>query len=187
MTDINQLIQLNVELEGLLKVLVDRKSIHAKSLLADKFRQYSALIQQYLAEEEEGQTPAPEEVAKVETEAREVAAQGQEIEVKDQEAEDSEVEDQDDLAEEAIERGEHMANAGTHKNEVLKAFTLNDKFYFTNEVFDGNERDFTDTLNVISEMGSFEEAEDYVVNDLMLNPEDEGVKKYLERLQVAFK
>ena len=36
MTDLKQLINLNVELEGLLKVLHERNSVEAKSLLADK-------------------------------------------------------------------------------------------------------------------------------------------------------
>lgn len=190
MTDINQLVQLNVELEGLLKVLIDRKSIHAKSLLADKFRQYSTLIQQFLAEDDQEQSPSSEEKEQIVEQAEDVAAEGQEIEVKDQEAEDAEVEDQDDLAEAAIERGERQAEvASVHQPNpnVLKAFTLNDKFRFIRELFNGDDRDYTETLNLISEMGSYEEAEDYLVNDLLWNPESDVVKDFLNTLQAAYK
>ncbi len=190
MTDINQLVQLNVELEGLLKVLLDRKSIHAKSLLAEKFRQYQTLIQQFLAEEEDGEEVPQQEVESVAEEASVALNEGHAIEVKDQEAEDSEVDDQDDLAAEAIERGEqeeeHMASHEPNP-KVLKAFTLNDKFLFTRELFNGDDRDYTDTLNLLSEMGSYEEAEDYLLHDLMWNPDNANVKAFLTALEKAFK
>lgn len=190
MTDINQLVQLNVELEGLLKVLLDRKSIHAKSLLAEKFEQYSTLIRRFLAEEEGGESVPEAVVESVADEASDVLAEGHQVEVKDQEAEDSEVEDQDDLAAEAIERGEnelsHMVDREPNPN-VLKAFSLNDKFLYTRELFHGDDRDYSDTLTLISEMDSYEEAEEYLVHDLMWDPENTNVKSFLAVLAKAFK
>lgn len=50
MLDISRLIKLNVELEGLLRVLGDRESDTARELLASKFEAYSQAIQEYLAE-----------------------------------------------------------------------------------------------------------------------------------------
>ncbi len=50
MLDISRLIKLNVELEGLLRVLNDRESDTARELLASKFEAYSQAMQEYLAE-----------------------------------------------------------------------------------------------------------------------------------------
>ena len=190
MTDINKLVQLNVELEGLLKVLLDRKSVHAKSLLAEKFELYSSMIKQFLDEDEEGEAVTEAQVEQVEDRASEVLHEGHQIEVKDQEAEDSEVEDQDDLAAEAIEKGENqLSYVADHEPNpnVLKAFSLNDKFLYTRELFHGDDRDYSDTITLLSEMGSYEEAEDYLVHDLMWNPEDANVKSFLAALAKAFK
>lgn len=49
MLDISRLIKLNVELEGLLRVLDDRESDSARELLASKFEAYSHAMQEYLA------------------------------------------------------------------------------------------------------------------------------------------
>ena len=48
MTDIDQLIQLNVELEGLLRVVRDRDSIDARNMLADKIEEYTSAMNAYL-------------------------------------------------------------------------------------------------------------------------------------------
>ena len=60
--------------------------------------------------------------------------------------------------------------------------TLNDKFYFIREVFDGNESDFSDTLEVIDGMDSYAEAEEYITGDMMLDRNNPGVRAFLDFL-----
>lgn len=186
-TDINRLIQLNVELEGLLHILRERESIHAKSLLADKFREYSALLQELINE------PDNEHIAQATAAAEELAADATYVEVKDQEAESSEITDETEAATEAIEKEEERSNEEYEPQQptadipaaprtpvnFARLFTLNDKFRFTREVFGGDERAFNDTLAVLSDMPSFEDAADFLYNDMMLDPADSNVAAFM--------
>ncbi len=177
MADIKELIRRNVEIEGLLKVLLERDSIDAHSLLAEKFAEYQAMFTELLAE------PAPTATQKVAEMADNLEEEAQHTEVKDQEAESSEVDDETDAATAAIERGEIKQQAQTEhrapNTALLKAFTLNDKFRFIRDIFNGSEGEFTDTLNVLADMDNAAEATDYLLNDMMLDRENPAVADFL--------
>lgn len=214
MVDPNILVRKNVELEGLLKVLVDRNSIEARSLLADKFREYSALMAQYLAEGAD--SAADDTIAGADA----ALAQGHYIEVKDQEAVEAEKDDDDEVPaslvaidaevsgqepqpgepeeapqdqkpapapEPAEDFSAKVSYAGPsrtdHNERVLRAFTLNDRFRFCRELFGGNSEDFTDTINVIAQLPTFADAEDYLCNDMMWNADDPNVKDFMAILK----
>lgn len=183
MTDINTLISQNLELEGLLKILLERDSVHARALLAQKIETYSAAVHQFLAERNQD-TPAQEVKAeKLAAEGSAIAAQAQAVEVKDEEAVSDEVESETDAATAAIERNEqHIAAEATAQpsESLLQAFTINDKFRFRRELFNGDEEDFDETLQLLAHMPNFEEARDYLVHDLVWNPENDDVQAFLE-------
>ena len=221
MTDLDRLIRLNVELEGLLKVLLDRDSIHARSLLAEKFDEYSRGLSRYLAEG----APAIADAA-VLGHAQALAAEAHSVEVKDQEAVDSEVTDETDAATAAIEAGEeHAAEAeavaeepvvvepvaeipeapvppvalevieeepvaeaaaaseAVENTKLLRAFTLNDKFRFRRELFNGDIEDFADTLSLLAHMPSYAEAVDYLTNDLLWDTRNPNVEDFFAILK----
>ena len=176
MADINHLIQLNVQLEGLLKVLLERDSIHARTALADKYRQYAAELEEFLAEP----TAAGAEAAT--QAAQKLQQQATYTEVKDQEAQEAEDIDETDAAAAAIARGE-ARQVDRASNTVAAAFTLNDKFRFIREVFGGNEQDFNDTVSLVAGMDSYAEAEEYITTDMMLNSDNAAVADFLEILR----
>lgn len=221
MTDLDRLIRLNVELEGLLKVLLDRDSIHARSLLAEKFDEYSHGLSRYLAEG----APATADAA-VLGQAQALAAEAHAVEVKDQEAVDPEVADETDAATAAIEAGEeHAAEAeavaeepvvvepvaeipeapvppvapevieeepvaeaaavpeAVENTKLLRAFTLNDKFRFRRELFNGDIEDFADTLSLLAHMPSYAEAVDYLTNDLLWDTRNPNVEDFFAILK----
>lgn len=226
MTDLDRLIRLNVELEGLLKVLLDRDSIHARSLLAEKFDEYSRGLSRYLAEG----APATADAA-VLGQAQALAAEAHSVEVKDQEAVDPEVADETDAATAAIEAGEeHAAEAeavaeepvvvepvaeipeapvppvapevigeepvaeepvaeaaaapeAVENTKLLRAFTLNDKFRFRRELFNGDIEDFADTLSLLAHMPSYAEAVDYLTNDLLWDTRNPNVEDFFAILK----
>lgn len=182
MTDLNDIIRLNIELEGILRVLADRDSLHSRSILAEKYANYKKMLDQYLAE------PAPKE-AEAETVAKAaatIAAEAHAAEVKEQEAVDAEVEDETDAATAAIEAGERKVAQEERSEEntaLVKAFTLNDKFRFRRELFNGDPEDFDDTVALLAHMPSYAEATDYLFHDLLWNPQNENVKDFLEILR----
>lgn len=175
MTDLKQLIHLNVELEGLLKVLADRDSLEARSMLSEKFKTYSAMLQEYLAEP----NPSPAQTAAVEQEASSLVAEATHVEVKDQEAVEEESMSEGDIATRAIDKEENKEQ----NTKLLKAFTLNDRFRFCRELFGGNNEDFTDTLNLLADMDSYREAEEYLLNDMMWYRSTPGVEDFLAILK----
>lgn len=70
-----------------------------------------------------------------------------------------------------------------HNERLIGAFTLNDSFRFCRELFDGNQDDFRDTLEVLADMPDLAEAQDYLYNDLMWNPDDPDVKDFMGILE----
>ena len=181
MTDLKQLINLNVELEGLLKVLHERNSVEAKSLLADKFRLYSSLITEFLDSHDDDAAEALEEFVPA---AEELYEDAEYVEVKEQEAQEPELVGEDYAAVSAIERGAEEIHRTPRC--LAASFTLNDKYRFIREVFGGNESDFADTLAVLDDMDSFKEAEDYIVSDLMLDPSNPDVADFLDIIASNF-
>lgn len=168
MTDIDQLIHLNVELEGVLKVLRDRNSAEARKLLADKIELYTSGVNALLSEYEAAE----------------------QREVKRQEAVEAEVEPEEEAAEAAVAaETEHHAEPAPepyieHRAEpnerLLKAFTLNDRFRFRRELFGGDDADFSDTLRLLAEMDSYAEACDYLYNDMMWDKSDPNVADFMD-------
>lgn len=64
--------------------------------------------------------------------------------------------------------------------DIFKAFTLNDKFRFRRELFRDSQEEFDDALRVISGMSDVSEAEEYVYDDLCLDPDNEDVKAFMD-------
>lgn len=70
--------------------------------------------------------------------------------------------------------------------DIKKAFTLNDKFRFRRELFHDSQEEFDETLDVISGMSSFAEAEEYFYNDLCWDPVNPEVKAFMETVSKHF-
>lgn len=70
--------------------------------------------------------------------------------------------------------------------DMHKVFTLNDKFRFRRELFNNNDTDFQDALNVVKTMSSLDDAKDYFYNDLCWDSENEDVKDFIEVISGYF-
>lgn len=177
MTDIDQLIQINIELEGLLRVLRDRDSAEARNMLADKVEEYTSALDSYLRATPTPEETEPEADAQAEEEVREAYQDPHMEEVKDQEAVEPEVEPEADAAEAAVAcEVKHGEGPNT---KLLKAFTLNDRFRFRRELFEGDDADFTETLKLLADMDSYAEACDYLYNDMMWDKTDPNVADFM--------
>ena len=207
MTEINRLIRLNIEIEGLLRVLEERHSDDARSMLAEKFEGYAALMRAYVGGHEPlGDFAAPVTVEVPEPEVYEpiVSNENEEtavehvvepdlepvsepvdLEIKEQEAVEPELVDETDAATAAITLGEAKGQGASRcaGEALLKAFTLNDKFRFRRELFAGDDDDFSSTLVLLAQMPSYEEAADYLFHDLLWDRRDENVQAFMEILK----
>lgn len=208
MTDIRQLIQKTIEIEGLLKILLDRDDSHARELLSDRYDEFCGLMDIFVGhngytdphlgcvkddEAEETQvTPEIEAAEQAVVRGQEITEtcntdEAESVELTETEtpapaSENSPAEPPESAATVSDRAEEAFALRVPHERNtaLLRAFTLNDKFRFIREVFGGDERDFNDTLSLIAEMDTYAEAEEYITGDMMLDKENPGVAEFLD-------
>lgn len=180
--DIDALLKLAFEAEGLLLMLKDRGKdmpAEALSLLAEK----TVMLQAGVMELPYGAAPASTEI-RVEDEASDSEAVAEAAE-EETEADAGTV----PSATPAIPAGSETLDerlARERARDIYKAFTLNDKFRYRRELFHGSESEFDDTLAIISAMSSFGEAEEYFYEDLCWDPDNDDVKAFMDTVKRHF-
>ena len=70
--------------------------------------------------------------------------------------------------------------------ELRKALSLNDRFRFRRELFGNSDIRMNETLALIDAMNSYEEAEDYILNDLNWDEENTEVAEFMKIVQKHF-
>jgi len=159
MNNIDQLIEKNIEIEGLLRVLRGRPNAEAQNMLRQAFDSYAALMEQLLGASEASAVSAVSEVPDV--------------------SDVSDETDETDLSDETDSSAPVNAEPREQNVKLLKAFTLNDRFRFRRELFEGNDSDFSDTLTILSGMDSYAEAADYLYNDMMWDANNASVSDFM--------
>lgn len=210
------MINLNIEIEGALRVYAERGSEEALALARSKAAELYTLLaefepEQETAAEESEETPAAQYTADSQTvaeEATETVVLDETPAVSPDEPADEPVdepadENVDEPVDEATPQAEtvmpaqHFAEPEPSESEapttplrripIRNYLTINDKYLFRREVFDGNGQEFEDTLNLFEAMHSYAEAEEYIYEDLMLDPDNADVKAFMEIVHNYFK
>lgn len=178
MQNIEKLIQLNIEIEGLLRILSARDSEDAVKELTLKFDEYSALFYElfpptYDANEQFlGDFLQQEEITN-----------------------DKQDEIGDSLAPETNEQFTTTSDGNVSIDQMLsrnkakdlsKAFTINDKFRFINELFNGDHTFFNETINKVSQMETFDQATFYFLSSMDWDMENEAVKDFVNLIAKHF-
>lgn len=70
--------------------------------------------------------------------------------------------------------------------DLRKAFTINDKFRFRRELFSNDDKEFGRTLDMIEAMGDFDEACEYLREDLGWDMDNDDVKDFLSTVRNHF-
>ena len=65
-------------------------------------------------------------------------------------------------------------------------FSVNDKFRFRRELFENSDASFNTTLALVASMDSYEEAEEYFVEELQMDPGNQTVAEFLEIIRKYF-
>lgn len=214
--DIPQLINLNIEIEGALRVYAERGSEEALALARSKAAELYTLLTEFEPEQEAAaevseETPAAQYTADSQTvaeEAAETVVLNETPAVSLDEPNDEPVdepadENVDALADEPAQQPEtvmpaqHFAEPEPSESEapttplrripIRNYLTINDKYLFRREVFDGDGQEFEDTLNLFEAMHSYAEAEEYIYEDLMLDRDNVDVKAFMEIVHNYFK
>lgn len=72
-----------------------------------------------------------------------------------------------------------MPKTGADISVLQRLFSLNDKFRFRRELFNGNDEEFTATLQMIAKCDTLTDAEAYIYSDLQWDPDSEAVKAFI--------
>lgn len=161
-----ELIKLNIEIEGLLRILADHDNPKAAEMLKDKVNQFMMVYQGTMAWK---QNITPEDlaaypdVAPADDKPKATAAAD--------EGKDS------PFDVEPMRLDQMLTNRSA--KDFSKAFTVNDRYRFTRELFDNHTSAFDAALVRINALGSLGEAYDYLLNDLEWDPENEAVKDFI--------
>lgn len=188
--DLDNLLLQALEIEGAIRVARGNDSAEARQLLAGKVRQFVESYKQ-LGEPEQEPVAAPAPVAGVKPEVEVKPAPV--VEVKPAPVEEVEVEAEADdpiVIDEPVEapaaepepEPEPEPAAKPH-GLADKAFTLNDRYRFTAELFNGDSEDFAETVKLLATMPGMEEVKDYLYNDLMWEPDSEMVQEFLDTVE----
>ncbi|MGN0210149.1 MAG: hypothetical protein ACI391_03430 [Muribaculaceae bacterium] len=155
--NVQQLITLNIEIEGLLRVYQQRGADEALAQARLKATQLCQLLEPPTSLEPCGEAEAelPQPVPAPTAEAPQAEAP--------------------------------QAAPARPRMPIRNFFTINDKYLFRREVFDGDEQAFEDTLDLFAAMNSFDEAKEYIYDDLMLDPQNQDVKSFMEIIETYFK
>lgn len=81
-------------------------------------------------------------------------------------------------------------NKDVKTNDINKGrlvFTINDRFRFRRELFENSDVDFNNTLALMASMDSYDEAEDYFLNEEGFEKSNPVVTDFLEVIKKYFK
>lgn len=73
----------------------------------------------------------------------------------------------------------HIPATTVRNDKVAVELTINDKFRFRKELFANSDVDLAEALQVVSQMNTLAEVEDYCYNDLCFDPEKDVVKDFI--------
>ncbi|MGN0222824.1 MAG: hypothetical protein ACI4AM_02230 [Muribaculaceae bacterium] len=193
--DIQRLIELNIEIEGALRVYGERGSADALAIARDKAQQLNEL----LCEQEEPEAEVCDEATPTVPFVVNAPQEPEQAPMDEPVDEGLTPTVTDPItvapaAEPTIAPVytpeppvEPQAPAPLRRIPIRNYFTINDKYLFRREVFDGDEQAFEDTLDLFEAMHSFAEAEEYFYDDLALDRENQDVKAFMSIVQNYFK
>ena len=189
--NVQQLITLNIEIEGLLRVYQQRGADEALAQARLKAAQLCQLLEAPISLESCGEAEAelPQPPTSLEScgEAEAELPQPPTNLESCGEAEAELPQPAPAPTAEAPTAEAPQAAPARPRMPIRNFFTINDKYLFRREVFDGDEQAFEHTLDLFAAMNSFDEAKEYIYDDLMLDPQNQDVKSFMEIIESYFK
>ena len=73
------------------------------------------------------------------------------------------------------------------QHDVTAAFSINDRFLFLRELFDGNSQQFNDAIGVIQRMSNIDQVQQFVTDVLQFDSSNDIVKEFIRLINLSFK
>lgn len=201
--EIRELLRLNVEMEGLLRVLAERENIPALESLAVKAADFDARIRAFLdaarpeilKEDEAEATELPDSFDAVEEaegsgtesqlsncrDARAVRPDDQQTPDAPQTPDGPQTPEEPEEPEMPVTviQGHPKACGGA---DLSRTFSINDRYLYSRELFGGNMQRFQDALAGMSRMPDFAHALEYMTGTLGLDLSMPVAKEFADRV-----
>lgn len=174
---IKSIIKLNIKLEGALRVALDRPTPEALEAAKELYLEMGELFagvdisgqpDHELNTVKEQEAEGAEETPLVEPDEA-IMGTGKVV---------YNDEDASEVAAEAVNPTPASAPL-ISPDDFRKSLTINDKFLFTRELFNGSEGEFNDTIQLIGSMHSLGEVREYLLDDLQWDIENPTVKDFM--------
>ncbi|MDE5688449.1 MAG: hypothetical protein K2I18_07490 [Paramuribaculum sp.] len=188
--NLDELLELTLEMEGLISLMIKREDMtppSVSSILGRKAARFNELIESVVTVAE----PRPVASQQVVDLQPEIIAEPEETVEEHEIADAVELEQKEDaepMAEEPQREHKPMDESVVANCPERKlVFTLNDRFRFRRNLFDGSDEEFNGTLKILGGMSSMDEVSDYLFNDLCLDADNPEVQAFVEALAPQFK
>ena len=79
----------------------------------------------------------------------------------------------------------HSQLNGTPLRDITQAFSINDRFMFQRELFDGDKQKYSDAIAVMQRLASIDKIKDFITNDLGLDRSNEVVKEFVRLIELG--
>ena len=192
---IQEALDLTYEFEGLLDITLLRDEIPERMLqgIKDKASRIYSLAESIDAEEDNGDVAAPQDETSVPHEEGHAPAQmaREEAPTAAVEEDTAMYEIDDEMVDEIEERGgerivpEKIEHGGAEKKNK-PAFSVNDRFLYSRELFGGKLEDFERAMNEVAALENYEEAEEYFYAEWDFDPENPVVEDFMLRISRYF-
>lgn len=172
--EILNLLQLNVEMEGLLRVLAERDNASALDVLARKASDFDAAMRAFL----DGRLASAEASGHAGSAAPQDGPASGGADARPEEIPAAEP------VQTSVHRYESCGQRmGTRpRMDLSKAFSLNDRYRYSRELFGGDMQRFLDALGVMSGMDSFASVPEYLAGTLGLDLSEPVARELADRI-----
>lgn len=94
---------------------------------------------------------------------------------------------EDDETSQSSPASKSAVPSSPHPADLKKYFSINDRYLYSRELFDGDMKMFDSTLRFLEGISDFSDIEDYFYSELEWDPEDSNVASFLDMLRPHFK
>lgn len=196
-SDVQYIYEELLELEGLALLIKERlmnEPLQVSNYFADKLSRLNSRVEQLM-----GATEAQDSVDKAIAESAEIE-EAEDAGTAIDDAEETSINPDSDIPEPdepdevydsdsdskpydesvfSAAKTDEIPNPKLGFNDLRRAFTINDRFRFRRELFGNSDSEMTDTINMVSAMNSFGEAEEYFYDDLGWDKSADEVKDFM--------
>ena len=72
-------------------------------------------------------------------------------------------------------------------HDITASFSINDRFLFQRELFDGNQRQYDDAIGEMQRLADIDKIKEFITNNLGMDSGNDVVKEFVRLIELSFK